>query len=375
MNINHGEAGTSLCVLVPPYNCKGKKYNNNYVSKIAEYSTNTKIINNELRISKYLLKKYKKTILFKYFSIILDSCIVNTKKKLGKCKTKKNQKYIILYSKNAGCKPITKSSKVFINNKKIKINNIKNDMLISNNKKYNKNNITRRCGDLTYSNGLLLKVFFLKKYEKKNVKRLIKILSVLEKFKVIHFDIKLDNIVSNSKKELRLIDFGISILLSDLQKINTNYNFNIVLNKFYLKLYGWTNNYISPEIIIISLFFENNDIDKDNMIILLKKKLEESFYIGYINKKKHNIIVNLIDYIYNNKMEFLISLINGSIFKTDIYCMGKSLYNIFNYVFNNPINLNDSINNKLVLLIYNMTHIDYRLRYNVKQCINDNYFK
>jgi len=375
MNINHGAAGTSLCVLVPPYNCLGKKYNNNYVSKIVEYSQNNKIVNNELRISKYLLKNYKKKILYKYFNIILDSCIVKSKKKLGKCKTKKNLKYIILYSKNGGCKPITKYSKVFVNNKKIKINNIKNDKLISNNKKYNKNNITRRCGDLTYSNGLLLKVFFSKKYEKINVKRLIKIVSLLEKFKVIHFDIKHDNIVCNSKKELRLIDFGISILLSDLQKINTNYNFNIVLNKFYLKLYGWTDNYISPEIIIISLFFQNNEIDKDSMIILLKKKLEESFYIGYINNKNYKIIVDLIDYIYNNKMEFLISLINGSIFKTDIYCMGKSLYYIFNYVFNKPINLNDSINNKLVSLIYNMTYIDYRLRYNINQCINDTYFK
>jgi len=375
MNINHGAAGTSLCVLVPPYNCLGKKYNNNYVSKIVEYSQNNKIVNNELRISKYLLKNYKKKILYKYFNIILDSCIVKSKKKLGKCKTKKYQKYIILYSKNGGCKPITKYSKVFVNNRKIKINNIKNDKLISNNKKYNKNNITRRCGDLTYSDGLLLKVFFSKKHEKINVKRLIKIVSLLEKFKVIHFDIKLDNILSNSKKELRLIDFGLSILLSDLQKINTNYNFNIVLNKFYLKLYGWTDNYISPEIIIISLFFKNNDIDKDSMIILLKKKLEESFYIGYINNKHSKIIVDLLDYIYNNKMEFLISLINGSIFKTDIYCMGKSLYYIFNYVFNKPINLNDSINNKLVSLIYNMTYIDYRLRYNVKKCINDIYFK
>jgi len=142
-----------------------------------------------------------------------------------------------------------------------------------------------------------------------------------------------------------------------------------------LKLYGWTDNYISSEIIIISLFFQNNEIDKDSMIILLKKKLEESFYIGYINNKNYKIIVDLIDYIYNNKMEFLISLINGSIFKTDIYCMGKSLYYIFNYVFNKPINLNNSINNKLVSLIYNMTYIDYRLRYNIKQCINDTYFK
>jgi serine/threonine protein kinase len=204
-----------------------------------------------LRISKYLLKNYKKTILYKYFSIILDSCIVKSKKQLGKCKTKKNQKYIILYSKNAGCKPLTKYSKVFVKNNKIKINNIQYNMIISNNQKFKKN----------------------------NVKRLIKILSLLHKFNVIHFDIKLDNIISNNKKELRLIDFGVSILLSDLQALNLNHNFNVLLNKFHSNFYGWTNNYISPEIIIISKLYENNNIDKNNMIILLKNKLEESFYV------------------------------------------------------------------------------------------------
>lgn len=379
MEINHGSAGTSVCVLVPPYNCKGKKYNNSYVSKIVEYSAKNNIINNEIRISKYLLKHYKKTILYKYFSIILDSCIVKSKKQLGKCKTKKNKKYIILYSKNAGCKPITKSSKVFVKNTKIKINNIQYNILISNNKKYKKNNIDRRCGDLTASEGTLLKVFFSKKYEKQNVKRLIKILSLLHKFNVIHCDIKLDNIISNSKKELKLIDFGVSILLSDLQAlqaINLDYNFNVLLNKFHSKFYGWTNNYISPEIIIISKFFENKDIDKDNMMILLKNKLEESFYVDYVDSFKHNILINLIDYVYNNKMEFIISLIDEGIFKTDIYSMGMTLYYIFNYVFDTPINLDiNTINNKLVSLIYNMTYIDYRSRYNINQCIKADYFK
>jgi serine/threonine protein kinase len=381
MNINHGTAGSALCVLVPPYNCKSKKYNNNYVSKIVEYS-NKKIIINELRIAKYLLKHYKKTILYKYFSLILDSCVVKSNKQLGKCKkTQKNKKYIVLYSKNAGCKPITKSSKVFVKTQfnkmnKIKINNIQSNVIISNNIKYKKNNIIRKCGDLSSFNGAILTMCFSKKYEKNNVKRLIKILSLLHKLKVIHCDIKLDNIISNNKKEIRLIDFGVSILLSDLQNLNLDYNFNVLLNKFHSKFYGWTTNYISPEIIIVSKFFENNDIDKDNMIILLKNKLETSFYLGYVNSTNHQILTQLVDYVYNNKMQFLIDLIDGEIFKTDIYSMGITLYYIFNYVFDNPINLEiDKENNKLVSLIYNMTLIDYRSRFNINKCTNSDYFK
>jgi len=57
--------------------------------------------------------------------------------------------------------------------------------------------------------------------------------------------VKFDNIISNSKKELRLIDFCVSILLSDLQKLNLNYNFNILLAKYHSKFYDWTNNYFT----------------------------------------------------------------------------------------------------------------------------------
>jgi len=81
---------------------------------------------------------------------------------------------------------------------------------------------------------------------------------------------------------------------------------------------------ISPEIIIISELLENNDIDKNNMIILLENELDYSFYKGNINLDKYKIIVDLVDYVYNNKMEFLISLIDGDIFK-QIFTDGEKL--------------------------------------------------
>ena len=111
------------------------------------------------------------------------------------------------------------------------------------------------------------------------------------------------------------------------------------------------------------------------MIILLKNKLEESLYVGYVNSTNHKILTQLVDYVYNNKMQFLISLIDGEIFKTDIYSMGITLYYIFNYLVDTPINLElDKETNKLVSLIYNMTLIDYRSRFNIYKCTNSDYF-
>ena len=383
MDIDFGDAGTAKCVLVPPYNCKSnkKKYNSNYVSKIVELNTHSKIVKNEIKISKYLLKKYKKIILHKYFGLVVDSCIVKSKKKIGSCNVNKRKKYIIMYSKNAGCKPINKASKIFVkkrnNTKKIHVNNIKNNKVIYDNSYYARDNIIRKCGDLTASDGHVLKLCFSNKYRKLNIKRLIKILSLLHHFKLIHFDIKLDNIIANSRKELRLIDFGGSVLLSSFKKIKLNNNFNKLVDKFYAKLYSWTNDYISPELIIIIQFHNNKNTTKEDMIDILKNKLESSFNKSYFNSVSNNELINLVDYVYNNKIEFIRSLIDNDIVKTDIYGMGMTFYYIFDYLFKKKINLSlDKIeNNKLLLLIYNMTRIDYRLRYNINQCINVDYFK
>ena len=65
------------------------------------------------------------------------------KRSIKKCPLDPKKKYKILYSRNAGCKKITKNSKIFVKNKdnnlkKIDVNNIRTNNIISKNKKYNK---------------------------------------------------------------------------------------------------------------------------------------------------------------------------------------------------------------------------------------------
>ena len=102
------------------------------------------------------------------------------------------------------------------------------------------------CTKLCFSN--------IKKF-RKNCKHLIHGAELLKKNNVIHSDIKLDNIVCNSKGELRIIDFGGSINLNKENSHNKLCNklyYN--MNRNYKKLIysgGITYGYIPPEIIVL----------------------------------------------------------------------------------------------------------------------------
>ena len=62
-NINFGEGGAKNCVLVPPFNCIGKNYDENYISKLANISKMYKDYNRK-RSQKFtkIFKKLKKEI-------------------------------------------------------------------------------------------------------------------------------------------------------------------------------------------------------------------------------------------------------------------------------------------------------------------------
>ena len=383
LDIDYGSAGTANCVLVPPYNYKKGKYNNNYVSKIANYSGDKKIIDNEIRISKYLKKNVSNNLIDKYFSIVINHHNLKKSKykKLKKCNLKSNTDYKILYSKNVGCKPITKHSKIFIKNnniRKIRVNNIKGNKIISKKKIYNSKQIIRTCGDLIQE--LVQKKTFSEKTRVKSIKMLIKAINILHNNNIIHFDIKLDNIISDNNN-LRLIDFGGSILLDDFNNINLNNEFNEIINNIYNNFFTWTYDYISPEILIILEFKKNPYINQDEMIYNIKKIIENSIN-ERLNKKHYLELTQLIEYIYDNKLKFIKELFkngyNSYIFKTDIYSMGISIYILLKYL-NNKIkftlksykfNKYKKINlHKIMKLLYNMTIIDYRNRYTINDCI------
>ena len=376
MDIDYGTGLTASCVLTPPFNCKGRKYNSNYISKFVENNEDNKsLLKNELRISKYLSRKINKNILEKYFAVVLDSCVVNSNK-IQRCKLKPDIEYKVLYSKNGSCKPITKKASIFVKHedylKRIKVNSIKNNKVISSIGTYTKNDIVRKCGVLYEPH--LLDFSFSPKYKKKNIKRLLNMVKLLKNNACIHLDIKLENLVVNIKKEIRLIDFGGSILYRDLSYLSKNKDFFDIINKLLSNnILSWTEYYLSPELLIISEFYNNNNIERMEMFGTVKTKLEE---IYEFNNEHNTELIDMIDYVYNNKMDFIKDLLfsnkNSKIYNVDVYAMGVSLFSIYNNIHTQEEN--DELNS-LEELISNMIRIDYRHRYNIKDCFNSSYFR
>ena len=376
MDIDYGSGLTASCVLTPPFNCNGRKYKSNYISKFVENNDENKpLLDNEIRISKYLSRKINKNILEKYFAVVLDSCVVNSNK-IQRCKLKPNTEYKVLYSKNGSCKPITKKASIFVKNsnqqKKISVNSIKNNKVLSRGIEYSKNDIVRKCGVLYEPH--LVDFCFSPKYRKKNIKRLLNMVKLLTDHGCIHLDIKLENLVVNIKKEIRLIDFGGSILYRDLSYLSNNTDFFDLINKLLSNnILAWTDYYLSPELLIISEFYNNNNIDQVEMFGNIKTKLEEVYEF---NNDLIMELIELITYIYNNKMEFIKDLFfsnkNSKIYNVDVYAMGISLFSIYNNIHTKEEN--EELNS-LEALISNMIRIDYRHRFNIKDCFKSSYFK
>jgi serine/threonine protein kinase len=282
----------------------------------------------------------------------------------------------VLYSKNGSCKPITKKASIFVKNsnqpKKIKVNSIKNNKVLSDGKLYYKNDIIRKCGVLYQPN--IIAICFSGKYRKKNIKRLLNIVKLLKNNKLIQLDIKLENLVVNIKREIRLIDFGGSIIYQDLSYLSNNTDFFDIINKLLNNnILAWTDYYLAPEILIISEFYNNNNIEQLEMFGNIKTKLEEIYDFDNIKIRE---LLYLIAYIYDNKMEFIKSLFfnnnESKIYNVDVYAMGISLFSIYEHT--HKIDSKENVT-ALEELINNMIRIDYRDRINIKDCLKSSYFR
>ena len=227
-NINYGEGGAASCVLVPPFNCDGKNYDENYISKIASISNSgiEETIKRELILSEILKNKRKgknKKFIDDHFIIIDDHCILDKTNKnlniLNKrgCNIDVEQKYVVLYSKNGSCKPLKKGDIVSIDYQNMSkllgiipykfigkygdkyiIQNTDNELFLS-------DKITRFCGDLGNYN-ILHKLFSEPKKRRKYIKHLIEAINFMAKNGLVHCDLKLQNLVCNEKEQLKIIE-------------------------------------------------------------------------------------------------------------------------------------------------------------------------
>jgi serine/threonine protein kinase len=235
------------------------------------------------------------------------------------------------------------------------------------------------------------------------IKHLLSAIKLLHKYKIIHQDIKLENITFNlniPEKRINcgIIDFGLAY---DVKKMGAN-------DDIFSYISG-TTGYIPPEAYIAELIYRygvniNNPNIKKHILKKLNYELNESsiFYksIGMYNsifKKKKITRDTLLEFIspssystsnlYFNSIELskiydiYADLIKhdklvieyfkldgeGLFYKYDIYAMGIVFYRIFK-----SLNLEDP---NLLDLIKNMIMVNPFKRYNINQCLAHPYLK
>lgn len=265
------------CVYYPEVNCQGKDTNNkNFLSKIVQRDFSA---DNEINIGKLITTKLKMWVenpLQNHFAPVLSSCKVDISKF-----TMDEHEKCTLFEKEQNSDFVLMKIR-YIDNKEL-------DSFITEN-----------------TNSSLIMLLFTSSYS-----HLLKSLTLLEKIKVCHFDIKAQNIVYDTEKSLPIIiDFGLSINFNTLN-MKELYNYFYIYEPMY---------YIWPlEVHLINYILHvNSDIKEKDMKKLAKdyvsnnvvlrafspafqKKFEAECYYElskYIGKDSEAIIQRILKYWY-----------------------------------------------------------------------------
>ena len=182
------------CVFNPSMNCDGNVESEKYVSKIQRYDNSAK---NEIKIGKILsaIKEYKS-----HFAPIISYCNID----IGEIKDKDKNKCMLFK------------------------------------KKKTKNYVMMK---LDYVDGMEFLQYMVKNANSVQIinniinsyNHLLRGLSLLVNKKLIHYDLKGSNILYSEKKKIPLIiDFGLSINMNDIDKLNLNEIFYTYAPQYYV---------------------------------------------------------------------------------------------------------------------------------------------
>ena len=322
--------GASGCVIHPPITCKTKKKNNNShkkskkVSKIVRildksnnrYKTKTSMLVNEINISS-IIKENAKSFNYKpydYFCLMHDFCKIPLssipKDDFEKCNLSSKYEYISLN--------------------------------------------LEKCGqDLTHISSLqpLKTITNLKK----NIKHLLNGLKILKLNKIIHCDIKPQNLTINDNL-IKFIDFDASLYFPNFVRDTKNNKCN--MNEFISRL-AYTPGFLPPEVSYYLQRFKTNDWNELYEAIAIDMGLKEYTDDFFVFIDYLNTIPNLDELLLCDK--------SLHIFKFDIFSLGNTLKLITEVLEINDPELND--------LISNMTNINFLLRFDIEQCLNHAFMK
>jgi serine/threonine protein kinase len=360
-----GKGGIS-CVIKPAISCnKTKKMAPNFISKIMRKQGFT---NNYKKVNEKLKEIDNKQKYYRYFS---EKCLLNNT--LIKSRPYKDIKII---------------NKFIANNNIISNLDIFDDLQCEIEKNTSYINIIEKYGGDSLYKILQFKTLNITNKLEEIITNLLEGLELLHKNKIVHRDIKIDNITINNKFKATYIDFNNSYISNNINKISVigNYSYNISIDYlifFYLYVLIETKKYKFNKKLVLLISKLCNKKIKNSIKTLSDINISLTSLISF--NTKTDTIINNSKYEYiEYKFDKLIKLIykkfsklsnpisyfkNDLVFKNDVYGLGIVFKIIYNKLING--NMQTNINkDKFNKLINGMTNINPDKRLTAKESLD-----
>ena len=400
-----GKGLSAKCVTTPRLKCKTekkrlagsrKKYVSKIVTKPSSSHIDKELYFRELIISKRIIKEAVKKHSMKWldsrFAIIYESCNldlnVNKNRNLKACDLDDNEKYLVLFSINGGCKSgdieLGEDISFFDKNER---KHYTGNVLSINGEDYTinveslnrvitigKRSIIRSCGVLNKKRILLDFLASLPDIRMR-FKYLLESFQFLHSIGIAHLDIKRDNLICDANGICRIIDFGASLTLSGedseffrklckKMKVSRHPDFT---NKFkeglLMKIAVHTPGYVSPEFQLCSDMLSLKTLTTERVTKRISKQSKIS-----LNSVDKEFLSSLIE----NKKDFIIDMFCGSgdkppaLFLSDVYSLGITFKKIVRDGKIQDEKLND--------LVSKMTEPIYSKRLTMDDCLKHPFF-
>ena len=237
---------------------------------------------------------------------------------------------------------------------------------------------SRICGNL--SNKETCKYLTKSNNRFKNfVRYLIEAFEFLHSLKVAHCDIKPLNLLCDEKGTVKVIDFGSSLFLDDMENGEKEFvglckNLNKVssiksrvFNKheeFHNKVAAITPKYAPAEIVLLRSVLKNPNVMFSELYLdlILNNFNEDTTYFRKLIRKYLSNSKKVLNDIFCHKKQY--------IYSWDVYSLGHTIKDIYTFGKNK-----DKLGGNLNDLINKMTEIDYKKRITLKQALNHPYLK
>ena len=186
--------------------------------------------------------------------------------------------------------------------------------------------------------------------------KIIKLLQIIQKYKIIHKDLKLQNILIDNKQNIRIIDFNLSFVVNKkLDMLDHMHEYTKPTNKEEV-IYP-----VHPP--FLTVLYNKDMTDEEHNYYY---KISYNYYYSILKLQNSDYYKTLLNMVHSDKSDYLY-YINKYLFNIDIFSMG---YCFLHYCekYNEALK-EDKLYEPVCELLRGMTNIQPDYQYNLKDVI------